>query len=183
MMDWERLAAGAGRAKPGECESLILTLAALSEIAAHHGDSVLERIHMGYFDEADIKVEEIPVADRENICLELIRNDFFGDLIFVFVTMDDYEYACQLIESHIYNSLCSEQEYRNRMLMYVGIRMVRKKKLPWEIEYCLRSLIHDPVSLVQLIERYRRKEETYQDCVDRYRSHWQDRGGSPLISE
>lgn len=172
MMDWENLATRVSRTEPEECESLILTLAALSEIVAHHDYSVLERIHMGYFDEADIKVEEVPEVYREKICLELIRNDFFGDLVFVFITMDDYEYACHLMENHIYNSLCSEKEYREMILQYLGVRMIRKKRLPWEIEYCLRNVTHQPVSLTKIMERYMQGKDTYKSCIDRYRSHW-----------
>lgn len=168
MMDWEELATKTGKADKEECEALILTLSVLPQIMTQYGDSVLTRIHMGYFDEADIRVDGIPAAYREKVNLELIRNDFFRDLIFVFITMDDFEYACQLMESHIHNSDCSEKEYRKMVLQYLGMRMICQKRFPWEIEYCLRSVIHQQESMSEIMQRYMLKEDTFDDCISRY---------------
>lgn len=168
MMDWEELATKTVEIDKKKCEALILTLSVLPEIMIHYGNSVLARIHRGYFDEADIKVEEIPVLYRGKVNLELIRNDFFRDLIFVFITMDDYEYACQLMESHICNSDCSEEELANMVLQYLGMRMICQKRFPWEIEYCLRRVIHQPESMSEIMQRYMPDEGRTEDFIGRF---------------
>lgn len=170
MMDWEELATKTGKTDKEECEALVLTLSVLPQIMTQYGDSVLTRIHMGYFDEADIRVDGIPAAYREKVNLELVRNDFFRDLIFVFITMDDYEYACQLMESQIHNSNCSQKEYRKMVLQYLGMRMICQKRFPWEIEYCLWSVIHQQEKMSDIMQRYMLKEDTFDDCISRYRN-------------
>ncbi len=174
MMKWgERMAAKADEEQSFECETLIVTLASLSEIVAWNGFGILERIYTGVFDEADLHCEEIPEMYRSKVNLRLIQNDFFGDLIFAFLMTDDYEYACQLMETHIVNADCSEKDYRDLVLQYMGMRMICQKRLPWEIEYSLYSIVKKGKSLIKCIKNYMKGTENYEDCIKRYRSHWQ----------
>ena len=155
-----------------EYDDLIYTLAALSEIVAWNGIDILERIYSGTFDEADLKREEIPIKYRYKVKLELLRNNFFGALIFAFQLIDDYAYACRALEKYIRNRKCSLNTYCKMTLVYQGICMIYKKSLPWEIEYQLQSLTGRKRTLEQCMESYKREEETYIECVQRYYSHW-----------
>lgn len=174
MSDWKELAAKIGKTDREECEPLILTLAALSEIVARHGESVLDRIVMGYFDEACLQGEEISEAFRNKVNLELVRNHFFQDLIFAFITIDDYEYACQLMEGHICHLAGSEKEYRDMVLQYLGMRMICEKRYPWEIEYCLRRAIHHKEPIYEIMRSYMQEGDTFEDCVERYHSYFKN---------
>lgn len=124
----------------------------------NYGYSVLEKIHKGYFDEADIKVEGIPNEFKEKVNLGLLCNDFLGNLLFV-MKLNDNEYVFQLLESYISNSSCSEKEYRDMVLQYIGIRMLSEKRLPWEIEYCLKNVTHQKESLPKIVERYVQEDD------------------------
>lgn len=159
---------------PGEYEDLILTLGALSEIVAWNGYEILERIYQGSFDEADLRREEIPLAYRSKVKLELIRNEFFGELIFAFGMIEDHAFACRLIGDHIMRKNCSEKECCELVLEYYGMCMIYKKRLPWEIEYHLQNVVGQSSSLKKCMAGYKREGETYMECVQRYRSHWQE---------
>ncbi len=174
MINWRELTVvKADREQSDECEKMIVTLASLSEIVAWNGFEILQRIHIGTFDEADLRCEEIPEINRSKVNLCLVQNEFFGDLIFSFLINDDYEYACQLMETYIMNAECSEKVYRNMILQYIGIRMICRKRLPWEIEYSLCSIVKKEISLLKCIKKYKKEAEGFEDCIKRYRSHWQ----------
>lgn len=138
----------------GECELWILTLSLLPILVVHYGYSVLEKIQKGCFDEADIKIQGIPQIWIDKVNLQLLCNDFFGDLIFILNT-HDRDYAFRLIEYRILNSLLDdEKEYCEMVLQYVGIRMLSRNRLPWEIEYGLRMVIHQPESFAKNMKKY-----------------------------
>ena len=157
-----------------ECEYLVFTLAALSEIVAWNGLGVLERIYRRTFDEADLIHEEIPIEHRYKVNLELLCNEFFGALIFAFQLIDDYKYACTMMEKYIRSRECSENTYVKMVLMYRGMYMIYKKSLPWEIMYHLQNVVGQDRSRKQCLADYKREGETYLECVKRYRSHWRD---------
>ena len=173
MTNWGDLTKRIQKTNAEECEKLILTLASLSEITACNGFEILEKIHLGAFDEADLHHEEIPENYRKKVNLDCVRNDFFGDLIFAFQMMEDYDYTCELMENHIINTDCSDDEYRNMVFEYLGVRMICQKRLPWEIEYCLGSIVQRGDSLIQSMQNYMNEQDTYIDCVQRYRGHWE----------
>ena len=173
MMKWGTLTNRIEKTNCVECKNMILTLASLSEITACNGYGILEIIYRGTFDEADLHSEEIPESYRTRVKLDFIRNDFFGDLIVTFQIVEDYDYACQLVENHILHAQCSEEEYRNMVFQYLSMRMICKQCLPWEIEYCLGSIVYQGISLVKTMRNYMNEKDTYADCVKRFRGHWQ----------
>lgn len=146
---------------------MILTLSLLPLLVIHYGSTVLDKIHSGRFDEADIKIQEIPEIIKNKANLGLLCNDFFGDLIFI-MQLPANEYSFQLLENHILNSTCSEKEYCDMVLQYVGIQMLRQKRLPWEIEYCLRNIMNQQESMKKIVQRYKQEEYTYEEYVKWY---------------
>lgn len=145
---------------------MILTLSLLPLLIIHYGSTVLDKIHCGRFDEADIKIQ-LPSIFKDKVNLQLLCNDFFGDLIFI-MQLPDNEYSFQLLENRILTSTCNEKEYCDMVLQYVGIHMLSQKRLPWEIEYCLRSIMHQQESMKKIVQKYEQEEYTYEEYVKWY---------------
>lgn len=143
-----------------------MTLALLPILVIHYGYSVLDKIHRGYFDEADIKIAGIPDVFKDHVNLNLLCNDFFGHLIFI-LKLHDNDCVFQLLEDFL-DSLSNETEYEEMVLQYVAIRMLSQKNLPWEIEYSLKSIMQQHESLSDIEQRYIQEKDSYDEYVKWY---------------
>lgn len=148
---------------------MIMTLAVLPILVVHYGYSVLDKIHKGYFDEADIKITGIPDEFKDHVNLSLLGNDFFGHLIFI-LKLHDNDCVFQLLEDYL-DSLSNEKEYGEMVLQYAAIRMLSQKSLPWEIEYSLRSIMNQQESMTDIEQRYVQEKDTYEEYVKWYQEH------------
>ncbi len=173
MTSWEELSDNIVKPEGDECEELIITLSSLSEIVAFRGFSAITLINRGIFDEGDMDIEEIPDVYQQKVKLVYIENDFFRFMLFLMSEIEDERYAHHLIERYISTTYRSQDEYRAMALQYVSLCMVSQKRLPWEIEYRLRKMIHKEESMDMILDRYKREEESDIDCNSRYLGHWQ----------
>lgn len=163
---------GVKQEKLMENEYLIYTLAVLPELVFCHGWGILQKIHEGTFDEADLGNEQIPEWYQSKIRLETLGGKFFRDLLFAFYLVDDFEYICGQLLRYIKIQSCSEQKRINMLLQYYGVRYLLERKMPWEIESRLCELVGEKRDIEDIIFIYQRDAETMNDCIKRYEARY-----------